>query len=253
MAKRALSGPFVLASHGTHSPLGRSCVRALTQAVRLRHPDIEFVDAFVNVQDPTPDDVVRELSRGPRDRGEVTIVPVLLSAGFHVRVDLRRAADVAPGTRVVAPLGPDPRLAAVLARRLAEAGLRPDDARSVTIADAGSRGLAARRDINAMSGLLARHLRRAVAVSHASAAEPLVGDLVRENADAGRATAVATYLLAPGHFTNKIAHSGAELVTPPLIPPPAADDPAAVPPELVELVLDRAGLLTEAGRTVLSA
>lgn len=251
MADAPGSTLYVLAPHGTHSPLGQACVRALTDAVRLRRPDIEFVDAYVNVQSPDPEEVVRGL-RTRADVTDVTIVPVLLSTGYHVSVDLKRAADLAVelagalgrpvSARVTRPLGPDPRLAAVLARRLGEAGLRPGDGRVVTIADAGSRGLAAQRDVTAMSALLARQLGRSVTVSHGSAAEPLTADLVRHHGDLGRRVAVATYLLAPGHFATKLAASGADLVTLPLIPPAAADDPSAVPDELIDLVLDRAGL-----------
>lgn len=235
-------GVFVLAAHGTHSPLGRACVRALTDAVRLRRTDIEFVDAFVSVQTPSPDDVVSRLAGG----GPITIVPILLSAGFHVRIDLQRAAGLASGTRVTSPLGPDPRLASLLGRRLADAGVTPGDERIVTLADAGSRGLAAQRDVTAMAGMLARHMGRPVSVSHASAAEPLTTELVAEQRELGREVAVASYLLAPGHFATKLADSGAELVTAPLIPAEAADAPSAVPNELVELVLDRAGLLEAA-------
>lgn len=247
MADAPGSTLYVLAPHGTHSPLGRACVRALTDAVRLRRPDIEFTDAYVNVQSPGPEEVVRNLRSRPCVT-EVTIVPVLLSTGYHVKVDLQRAAALAatldrPVTaRVTRPLGPDPRLAAVLARRLQEAGLRGDDGRVLTIADAGSRGLQAQRDVNAMSALLSRRLGRPVIVSHGSSADPVTADLVRRNKDQGRRVAVATYLLAPGHFANKLAASGADLVTLPLIPPDAAGDPSAVPEELIDLVLDRAGL-----------
>lgn len=238
---------YVLASHGTHSPLGRACVRALTEAVRLRRPDIHFVDAYVSVQSPTPEEVVRGLAaRAPE--AEITVVPVLLSAGYHVSVDLQRAAASAEGVRVAPPLGPDARLATVLARRLAEAGLHAGDGRVVTIADAGSRGLAAQRDVNTMAGMLSRQLRRPVAASHASAAEPLTNDFVRSHYDLGRSVAVATYLLAPGFFADRLAGSGADPLTLPLIPPAAADDVSAVPEELVDLILDRAGLLGEAER-----
>ncbi len=233
------AGPYVLASHGTHSPVGRACIRALTTAVRLRRPDIEFADAFVSVQSPTSDDVVRALSSPSR---RITIVPVLLSTGYHVQVDLHRAADAAPGTTLTQPLGPDPRLVEVLARRLTDAGLHPDDERAVTIADAGSRNLAAQRDVNAMAGLLARRLGRPVTASHATAAAPLTSDLARGAHQEGRRLAVASYLLAPGHFADRLSTSGADLVTLPLIPPAAADDPGAVPEELIDLVLHRAGL-----------
>ena len=45
---------------------------------------------------------------------------------------------------------------------------------------------------------------------------------------------VASYLLAPGYFQDLAERAGADVVTPPLL---VADEP--VPPELVEIVLER--------------
>lgn len=47
---------------------------------------------------------------------------------------------------------------------------------------------------------------------------------------------VVSYLLAPGFFADKLAGSGADVVTAPLL------GPDQTPEELVDLVADRAGL-----------
>ncbi|MFP3394252.1 CbiX/SirB N-terminal domain-containing protein, partial [Brevibacillus sp. SIMBA_076] len=67
----------------------------------------------------------------------IVIVPLLLSRGYHLGHDIP-AASAPYGDRViVAPaLGPDPRLAEILTRRMLEAGLRPDD--RIVLAAAGS-------------------------------------------------------------------------------------------------------------------
>src|SRR5690606_15902896 len=143
-------------SHGTDDPAGREVIRALLDDVRAARPDLDVREAFVDVQQPEVADVVTAVvtpAAGARDPeggadaarpgdtdpgagvarpGDAVVVPLLLSAGFHVAVDVAAAVeDRGPGTGSAAaatPLGPDPRLVALLADRLAEAGVRPDDA-----------------------------------------------------------------------------------------------------------------------------
>jgi sirohydrochlorin ferrochelatase len=69
-----------------------------------------------------------------------------------------------------------------------------------------------------------------VSVGYGSAAEPTVPDAVVAARAAGAPRVVAaSYLLAPGHFHDRIAESGADVVTAPLAPDR----------RLVDLVLDR--------------
>src|SRR5439155_17113235 len=83
---------------------------------------------------PEVGDVVRRITAS--GRGAV-VVPLLLSGGYHVHVDIGRATS---GEHAVSAgaLGPDPRLARVLLDRLGEAGAGAGDA--VVIAAAGSSG-----------------------------------------------------------------------------------------------------------------
>ena len=170
----------------------------------------------------------------------VVIVPLLLSAGYHVRVDLAEAADgAAQPVRVTGALGPDLRLARILAARLREIGLRPDD--TVVLAAAGSTDTAAVADCHAMAGRLAAVLGRPVTVGFISAAEPRLADAVltaRAGASArvgasGRVV-VATYLLAPGYFAGLAERCGADAVSRPLLV-----DGEAPPADLVDVVIDR--------------
>lgn len=239
---------LVLTSHGTRSPLGAATVAALCDAVRdaamaTGEPWAAIRDAFVDVQSPMPADVVRELAATGHAN---IIVPLLLSAGYHVRVDLRDAAAAAPGTRVANTLGPSPELAAILARRLHEAGWREGDGRAVTLAGAGSSDPRAQKHVEETARMLGERLGREVIASHATAAHPRVTEVVQQNAAAGVETVVSTYLLAPGHFSRVLERSGAGAIAAPLV---AAGGPGApseggyavdVPPELVRLVLQRA-------------
>lgn len=230
---------LVLTAHGTRSPTGQAALLALSDAVRAEAarsgaPWRCVRDAFVDVQSPTPATVVRELA----DEGvRSVIVPLLLSAGYHVRVDLQEAAATAPGTLVAAPLGPDDALVDILARRLADAGVTAEDGAAIVLASAGSSDERAQAHVDETARRLAARLGRPVTASHATAARPRTADVVAQLAAAGRTAAVATYLLAPGHFSRTLAGCGAEVVTAPLVP---GSTPESVPSELVDLVLRRA-------------
>ena len=220
---------LVAASHGTSSPEGRAAVQALVDAVRgASDAATDVLDAFVDVQQPDVPSVLDAL-----DERQVVIVPLLLSAGYHVHVDL---ADEARGraATVTGALGPDDRLVDVLVARLVEAGLRWDD--RVVLASAGSSDVRAVDDCRDMGRRLAERLGRRVAVGFLSAARPSVAEAVANT----RAThpvsrvVVASYLLAPGYFHDLAAAAGGDLTTAPLL---RAD--AAPPAGLVDLVLDR--------------
>lgn len=237
-----VAAPAVLvgASHGTSDAAGRRAVARLLDAVRTARPELPVLDAFVDVQQP---DVPTVLDATDHD-AEAVVVPLLLSAGFHVHVDLAEAAEAAateraavsaPGVVVAGALGPDVRLAQVLARRLDEAGLRDDD--DVVLAAAGSTDASAVADCHAVGAMLGAALHRPVTVSFISAAEPRLPDAVRSvrRANGGaRRVVVATYLLAPGYFADLAAASGADACSRPLLVEDA--DP---PEELVAVVLDR--------------
>lgn len=235
-------------SHGTSSEAGRSAVRglhgAVAAAVTQRHPDAAASVRLGHVDVEQPD---VPATLGSLEPGEpAVVVPLLLSAGYHVHVDLAEAATAAASDRPVTlagALGPDDRLAAVLLRRLAEAGLRDDD--RVVLAVAGSSDERAVVDCRDMAGRLAAASGREVGLGFLSAAEPSLPDAVaaarsaragaRAAAGAARPRVVlANYLLAPGYFDDLARRAGADVVAQPLLVP---DEPA--PAELVDIVLDR--------------
>ncbi|GAB3880854.1 sirohydrochlorin chelatase [Terrabacter terrigena] len=219
---------LVAAAHGTSSPAGRSAIGGLVAAVCARRPDLTVRAAYVDVQPPDPAAVLASLADGRNAR----LVPLLLSAGYHVYVDLTDAAGSVPGTTVAPALGPDDRLAELLRRRLVTAGLRDDDA--VVLAAAGSSQPSAVEDCRTVATELGRLLRRPVTAAFLSAAEPRLADAVVSQRVPGRRVVVATYLLAPGFFADLAARAGADVVTPPLLVP---GEPA--PDELVDIVLER--------------
>ncbi|RPF23305.1 sirohydrochlorin chelatase [Myceligenerans xiligouense] len=224
-------------SHGTDDAAGRAAVRTLLDGVRAARPDLDVREAFVDVQTPEVDDV---LATAVADGGSGVVVPLLLSTGFHVRHDIARAVSAHGDAAVAAgPLGPDPRLVDLLADRLAEtdggAGLRPDDA--VVLAAAGSSVPAAAIAVEEVAAGLAARLGRPVRPSYGAGAEPRVpAAIAAERAGpfgtAGRVV-VASYLLAPGYFHDRVLEAGADVVTAPLALPDAPDD------RLVRIIIDR--------------
>lgn len=235
MGSDAPAPALIACSHGTASPDGQAAVAGLVAAVAAARPDLEVTGAFVDVQQPDPAAVLATL---PPDR-KARLVPLLLSAGYHVFVDLRDVADARPHTEVAPALGPDPRLVDVLHRRLLAAGLCDRD--RVVLAAAGSSDARAVSDCAATARALSALVGSTVTAAYLSATAPQLADAVaaqHDSAPRGGSTrprvVVATYLLAPGHFADLAAACGADVVTPPLLLP---DEPPAT--ELVDVVVER--------------
>jgi sirohydrochlorin ferrochelatase len=108
----------------------------------------------------------------------------------------------------------------VLADRLRSAGGDPRDPRTaVVVAAAGSSDARAVADVEHTAELLQRDWAGPVTTGYGSAAQPAVPDAVAAARRAGAArVVVAAYLLAPGHFHDKLQGAGADCVTAPLLP-----------------------------------
>lgn len=187
----------MLVAHGTRDPAGTRTVYALAALVRRLLPDVRV--AFADVRQPDVTAVVRECA-------DAIVVPAFLAAGYHVRVDIPDQVAAAGTPAVIAPhLGLD--LVPVARRRLLAAGWTPG--RPVVLAAAGSSDPDARAEVRAAARLLG-----ADRVGFVTGA-PALADVVTPDA------AVATWLLAPGLFHRRAAHSGAACVAEPLGADPA--------------------------------
>lgn len=113
---------LIACSHGTRFPEGQAVITALVDEVRRVLPGIRVLPAFVDVEEPSIDDVVAGLDA----EETAVVVPLLLSRGFHTGVDIARAAESRPGVVAAAALGPHELLAQVLVSRLAEVGAVPE-------------------------------------------------------------------------------------------------------------------------------
>lgn len=234
MTERAVPAPVLVGcSHGTRDLSGRAAIHALLDGVLVARRDLDVREAFVDVQEPEVADVVAQVLRDNGSdgagRASAVVVPLLLSGGYHVHVDIARAVEPFPGRAVAAPaLGPDPRLDDLLLTRLAEIGTGASDA--VVVAAAGSSDPRSSEAVETVATALAAVLPGPVSVGYGSAARPSVPEAVAAaRARGATRVVIASYLLAPGYFHDRLFEAGADLVTAPLAPDR----------RLVEVVLDR--------------
>ena len=230
---------MIACAHGTSNSQGAAEVNALRAAIAELRPGLDVREAYVDVQQPDLVDVVAGLPEGE----SAVVVPLLLSVGYHVKVDIARAVKSRPGSAAAAPLGPDPRLAALLDQRLREAGVKDSDL--VVLAAAGSSNPNAARSVEELLGQLRELRPNRMVAGYGASAQPSVPDAVamlREElaggagagesaggVDVGGRVVIASYLLAPGYFHDQLAKAGADLVTEPLLPSPV----------LAEIALER--------------
>ncbi|MER7244099.1 sirohydrochlorin chelatase [Kribbella sp. NPDC000426] len=199
---------LVAVAHGTADPRGIRVVHDLVREMARQAPGVAISLGFVDLNLPALPELMR---RVVADSNEAVVVPLLLSSGYHVYVDVAAEVDRYPGqVHAAAALGPDPVLADILADRLGDLS-RVDH---VVLAAAGSSDPRALLDCSETARMLSRRIDRPVQVGYLSGVgERLPAVLARTP---GR-VAVATYLLAPGFFEKLIhRHARGHLISPPL-------------------------------------
>jgi sirohydrochlorin ferrochelatase len=203
-------------AHGTRSAAGQAQIRELVARVARQRPGLDVRLCYADVQQPRVGEVVRD----------GVVVPLLLSAGYHVRVDIASAVEGTPAV-VAEPLGPDDVLRESLTRHL------PPDADAVVLAAAGSSEPAWRASAERLAAGLGAH------VAYASGNDRRVADVVAGlRAEGARRVAIAAYLLADGLFYRTLHRAGADAVTPPL----------SLDPAVASLVLKRYDRASELAR-----
>jgi sirohydrochlorin ferrochelatase len=244
--------PLVAVAHGSRDPRAAATVTALLSAVAARAPrhglpGLDVRAAFLDHCAPSLPQVLGSVSGSAAGGGvAAVVVPLLLTAAYHAVADipaqLAAATAAQPGLDVVSAgtLGPHPLLLAALERRLREADVAVDRAASrattsVVLAAAGSSDPAANATIAALAARWQRERGwRAVVPAYASAAGPRPAEAVRALRMSGAVrVVVATYLLAPGYFADKVrdAALGAGAC--------AVSGVLGAAPEVADIVLDR--------------
>ncbi|MEU6713414.1 CbiX/SirB N-terminal domain-containing protein [Nonomuraea sp. NPDC046802] len=201
---------LVLAAHGTRSAAGERTLSALAETVERARPGQRVELSYLEISSPLLSKVLPAVS------GPVVVVPLLLAGGYHAHIDLPEViAGCRPDAVVAGWLGPHRLLTSALARKLARAGLRATDA--VVLGAAGSSDPAALADVRAAAHQLAVRLARPVTAAFASAGSPSLGEAMeRLRASPAARVAIASYVLAPGFFHDRLASAGAGLVSEPL-------------------------------------
>ncbi|AIY01882.1 hypothetical protein ART_2283 [Arthrobacter sp. PAMC 25486] len=202
---------MIACAHGTNDAQGQTRINQLRADIAQLRPGLTVLEAYVDVQQPALPDVVAGLAPDSR----VVVVPLLLTVGYHVQVDIAEAVASRPNTFAAAPLGPDPRLAKLLDERLGElpAGW------GVVLAAAGSSRPEAAEQIEVLAADLAVRRPERVMAAYGASAKPSVPEAVAALRDGGAVgVAVASYLLAPGYFHDQLSMAGADLVAEPLLP-----------------------------------
>ena len=212
---------MVAVAHGSADPRASATIAELAALARERSPGLDLRTAFLGHAPPSLPQVLSTIEAGR----EVTVLPLLLTAAYHSKADIPRilARTPRPRVRYGATLGPHPLLLDALERRLTEADPGTDPAgTAVVLAAAGSSDPEANATIARMAARWqARTGWFAVRPAYASAAGPspaaAVTGLLRDGAPR---VVVATYLLAPGLFADRIRHAalaaGASAVSPAL-------------------------------------
>jgi sirohydrochlorin ferrochelatase len=203
---------LLLVAHGTRSAAGSATTAAFAAAVARQRPDVTVQLSYLDVAEPT-------LAAALAAPGPTVVVPLLLSTGHHVTVDIPAATAGRPGTLVAAHFGPARQVVDAVADRLheARAGAGRTAGRTCLVA-AGSRHPGAASEYAVVAAALSDRLGRAVTVHTMADDLPAV---------LGGDCEVATYLLAPGQFSQTLAAAATHAVI---------AEPLGVHPALVDLV-----------------
>jgi sirohydrochlorin ferrochelatase len=231
---RKTASAVVLVAHGSRDPRAAAATSSLAEAVARAHPGWEVHASYLDHAGPRPLDVLAGLSF--RGHTRAVLVPLLLTAAYHGRVDVPAVVDAArdAGLRIEVTvadvLGPASDL---LLDGLIRA-LPTTDLDAVVLAAAGTRDPVARATVDDAARALGDRLGVPSAVAYASAAAPTPAAAVAELRAAGASrVGLAAYFLAPGLLYDVAAESarsaGAVVVAPPL----------GDAPELVALVASR--------------
>jgi sirohydrochlorin ferrochelatase len=225
--RRPVPAPLVLVAHGSADPRAAATTRALARAVAAVRPGIDVRPSYLDHAGPRPGEVLASLEAAGHP--SAVLVPLLLTAAYHGRVDIpaviadARAAGLGMAVQLADVLGPadgtvPDRLLAALCGRLAETRADFD---GVVLAAAGTRDAVARLTVDRVADALGERLGVPCVVAYASAAPPTGAEAVASLRSLGcRRVAAASYFLACGQLYDTIAASaldgGAVVVAAPL-------------------------------------
>ena len=84
---------LIAVAHGSRDPRSARTVATVVDRIRARRPDLDVRVAFLDLSEPSVEDVVDDVVAGGAEAA--VIVPLLLGSAFHARVDLPAIVDAA--------------------------------------------------------------------------------------------------------------------------------------------------------------
>ncbi|WP_281444928.1 sirohydrochlorin chelatase, partial [Paenarthrobacter nicotinovorans] len=88
-----MNSPVLIAcAHGTRNAEGQAAIRRVMAEIEELRPGLQVLEAYVDVQEPELSGVVEGLPEGTA----AVVVPLLLSTGFHIKVDVPKAIKSRP-------------------------------------------------------------------------------------------------------------------------------------------------------------
>jgi sirohydrochlorin ferrochelatase len=235
-----MTAPALVAlAHGSQDPRSAATVNALCDRVRAMRPDLRIEPAFLDHCRPSPTEVLGRLVADGYD--EVVVVPLLLTAAYHARVDIpavvHDAAGEHPGLRLrVSDVLGDDILLDVLDRRMRAAlkAARATEVDALVLAAAGSSDRRANASVARLARAWGARHRLPATAAFASAAPPSTGEAVRDFRRQGRRhVAVGSYFIAPGFLPERADELAVEAGA------IAVAEPLGADPEVAWLVLTR--------------
>ncbi|EFQ83833.1 sirohydrochlorin cobaltochelatase [Aeromicrobium marinum DSM 15272] len=236
-----MTAPALIAlAHGSRDPRSAATITHLTEMVACMRPDLRVAPAFLDLSEPSLDEVVDRLVA--EGHGEIVVVPLLLTEAYHAKVDVPAAVasaqDRHDGLRIeITPvLGIEAAIFRVLDRRLREAlkQHRVRELDALVLAGAGSTDAAANASIARAARVWGAHHKLPVIAAFASSAPPAAGEAVRAHrADGRRHIAVGMLFLAPGRLPDRVTELALEAGA------VAVAEPLGVDEEIASLFLAR--------------
>jgi sirohydrochlorin ferrochelatase len=236
-----MAAPALVAlAHGSRDPRSAATVTALVDEVKALRPDLRIEKAFLELSKPGFQTVVDKLVRAGHD--EIVVVPLLLNAAFHAKVDVPDAIAEAtsrhPGLKIRGTdvLGLEPRFLEVLDERMRAAlkAARVRELDALVLAAAGSTDPLANQAVARLARVWGAHHRGPGPAASAAAAPPATGEAVRQfRAEGRRHIAVASLFLAPGTLLDRATELALEAGA------VAVSEPLGAHPEIARTVLAR--------------
>lgn len=195
---------LVLTAHGSADRRSSATVHAVAEEIRRLRPALDVRVAFCELSEPNLTDVLGGLD------GPAVVTPLLLASAYHARIDIPGLiAESGAEVLQADTLGEDPRLVALMRKRLAALGVTAQQRNlGVLVVAVGSSHPAANARTASLAETLAHGTRWASAQVAYATTQPTVADGIESLRTSGAdRIVVAPWFVAPGRITDRVAET----------------------------------------------